>query len=55
VDIESWILTGTVKQIQKDDKRGPKYVIIGQATDLDRRIGIVARFKSKDLCVIITV
>ncbi len=55
VDIESGILTGTVKQIQKDDKRGPKYVIIGQATDLERRIGIVARFKSKELCVIITV
>jgi len=55
LDIESGILTGTVKQIQKDNKRGPKYVIIGLATDQERRIGIVARFKSKGLCVIITV
>ena len=55
VDIESGILTGTVMKTQKDDKRGPKYVIVVQATDLERKIGIVARFKSKELCVITTV
>jgi hypothetical protein len=44
-----------LKQIQRGDKRGPKYVIVGKATDLDRDIGVVVRFKSKDLRVTITV
>lgn len=55
VDIESGILTGRVRQVQKGDKRGPKYVVEGRAADLRRDIGVVVRFKSKDLCVIITV
>ena len=55
VDIEAGILTGHVRAVQRGDKRGPKYVIEGKATDQGRDIGIVVRFKSNDLCVIITV
>ena len=55
LDIESAILTGSLQRAQKGDKRGLKYVIVGHATDLERRVGIVVRFKSKDLCAIITV
>lgn len=55
VDIESAVLTGKLERVQRDDPRGSKYVIAGLATDLTRRIGVVVRFKSGDLCVIITV
>jgi len=55
LDIEAGILSGDLVRVQKGDERGLKYLIVGKATDLRRKIGVVVRFKSKDLCVIITV
>jgi hypothetical protein len=55
LDIESGILTGRLQRVQKGDRRGLKYVIVGRATDLQRRLGVVVRFKSEHLCAIITV
>ena len=54
VDLESAVLTGILVRVEKDDPRGVKYVIEGQATDLRTRVGIVARFKSPSMCAIIT-
>ena len=55
VDVESAVLTGHLVRVEKDDPRGTKYVIEGRATDLKTRVGIVARFKSRSMCAIITV
>lgn len=55
VDIESAVLTGKVRRIETGDPKGRKYVIAGRAADLERRVGVVVRFKSKDRCAIITV
>jgi len=54
VDIESAILTGEVRRVERGERRGPKYVIAGRAADLERSVGVVVRFKSKELCAIIT-
>ena len=43
VDIEAAILTGELHRTEYDPL-GRKYVIVGQATDLTRQVGIVFRF-----------
>jgi hypothetical protein len=44
LDIEAAILTGTIERVFEDDPRGRRYEIVGLATDLHTRIGVVVRF-----------
>jgi hypothetical protein len=44
VDVESAILTGTIKNVFEDDPRGRRYAVEGQACDLHTVVGVVARF-----------
>jgi hypothetical protein len=55
VDIEQAVLTGQVVRRDKDDPRGPKYVVEGLATDSDIRVGVVGRFQVSERYLIVTV
>jgi len=55
VDIEQAILNGQVVRRDKDDPRGPKYVIEGLATDGRTSVGVVGRFLSNQRYLIITI
>jgi hypothetical protein len=44
VDVESAVLTGTIERVFADDPRGPRYEIVGRATDLSRLVAVVVRF-----------
>lgn len=50
VDIESAILSGTIIRVEKGDPRGPKYVVVGAASDLQQPVGVIVRFKTPDRC-----
>lgn len=54
-DIESALLTGDLVRAEKGDPRGTKYVIVGRATDLETAVGVVVRYSSRRVWVIITV
>jgi len=54
-DVESAILNGQIKHIQKDDPRGIKYVIEGLGMDQSTPVGVVGRFKETGIFLIITV
>ena len=51
VDIESAILTGTIERVFEDDLRGTRYEIVGRASDLHTRVGVVVRFVERLLLV----
>ena len=55
IDVESAVLTGALLRVEYGDPRGPTFVIVGWATDLVRRVGVVARFDRRTRRVIITV
>jgi hypothetical protein len=55
LDIESAILTGQLDPVLTMDPRGTRYVVIGNATDQETRIGVVGRFVKHDQLLIITV
>ena len=55
LDVESAILTGKVDKVLTMDPRGTRYVIIGNATDQETPVGVVARFVEHDQLLIITV
>jgi hypothetical protein len=55
LDVEEAILTGQVTQVEKDDPRGTKYVVVGTALDRQTPVGVVGRFASSGLYLIITV
>lgn len=44
VDVESAILTGTIERVFDDDPRGRRYEVVGMATDLTTKVGVVTRF-----------
>lgn len=54
-DIEQAVLNGKVVRRNKQDPRGPKYTIQGQAVDGERLVGVVGRFHTTDCFLIITV
>jgi hypothetical protein len=56
VDAESAVLTGQIVRTEPDtpDEPGPRYTIVGQATDLHSRVGVVCRFEPADQLLIIT-
>ena len=53
--VEHGILTGRVARIEKDDRRGRRYVLEGFAVDQQTSIGIVGRFTANGRYLIITV
>ncbi len=55
IDIEHAILTGFVAKIEKDDPRGFKYVIEGDAADGVTVVGVVGRFTDRGRYLVITV
>lgn len=55
IDVENSILSGSVARIEKDDPRGPKYVIEGFATDQFTQVGVVGRFTTTGRFLIITI
>ena len=57
VDAESVLLTGALTRIQEQsslDTPGPRYTVIGTATDLATKIGVVCRFEPLEQLLIIT-
>jgi hypothetical protein len=54
-DIESAVLNGRVSLIEKDDPRGTRYTIEGVAMDQQTPVGVVVRFATSGLYLVITV
>ena len=44
VDVESAILTGTIKRAFEEDSRGRRYEVVGKACDLLTEVAVVVRF-----------
>lgn len=55
LDIEHGILNGKVTRIERDDRRGSKYVVEGVALDEQTPVGIVGRLTTTGRYLIITV
>jgi hypothetical protein len=55
LDIEAATLSGTISRLEKDDPRGPKYVLLGLAADRSTTVGVVGRFADESRFFIITV
>jgi len=55
IDIESSVLSSRIIRTEKDDPRGPRYILQGIGTDQTTKIGIVGRFKETTAFLIITV
>ena len=55
LDVESAILTGQLDEVLTKDPRGTRYVVIGNATDQETKVGVVGRFVAHDQFLIITV
>jgi hypothetical protein len=55
LDLEQAVLTGQIVRTEKDDPRGPKYVVEGLATDGETSVGVVGRFSSSERYLIITI
>ncbi|WP_292857452.1 DUF4258 domain-containing protein [Nostoc sp. LPT] len=55
LDVEEAVLKGQVIRVEKDDRRGRKYIVVGTALDQQTPVGIVGRFASNRRYLIITV
>ena len=55
LDVESAILTGGFDQKLTRDPRGTRYVVIGNATDEQTKVGVVIRFVAHDELLVLTV
>ena len=55
LDVEHAILNGQVVRREKDDPRGPKYVVEGFAANEETSVGIVGRFQARERYLIITI
>jgi hypothetical protein len=54
-DIEAAVLSGRVSRIEKDDPRGTRYIIEGTAMDGQTPVGVVGRFATSGIYLVITV
>ena len=54
LDAESALLTGELVRTQEHDSPGPRYSVIGTATDLTTRLAVVCRFEPPGQLLIIT-
>jgi hypothetical protein len=55
LDVEAAILTGEIHQVLTNDPRGTRYVVVGNATDQQTVVGVVARFVEHGQLLIITI
>lgn len=55
LDIEHAILTGHVARMERDDPRGIKHVVEGDAADGVTLVGVVGRFTDQGRYLVITV
>jgi hypothetical protein len=55
LDVEEAVLSGQVIRVEKDDPRGTKYIIVGTTLDRQISVGVVGRFASSGIYLIITV
>ena len=57
VDLVSAILTGLIERVQpaEPDTPGPRYTVVGKATDLETQIAVVCRFVVEKRLLVITV
>ncbi len=55
LDVEEAVLNGRIIRVEKDDPRGPKYVVAGTALDQQTPVGVVGRFVGNGRYLIITV
>ena len=55
LDVEEAVLKGQVIRVEKDDPRGTRYIVVGNALDQQTPVGIVGRFASNGRYLIITV
>jgi hypothetical protein len=55
LDVESAVLTGIIDEVLTMDPRGTRFVVVGNATDQQTPVGVVARFVEHDQLLIITV
>jgi hypothetical protein len=54
-DIEAAVLSTRVSRIEKDDRRGTQYIREGVAMDRQTPLGVVGRFASSGIYLVITV
>jgi Domain of unknown function (DUF4258) len=54
-NIEAAVLSGRISRIEKDDPRGTRYTIEETAIDRQTPVGVVGRFASSGLYLVITV
>lgn len=54
-DVEQAVLNGHVARVEKDDPRGPKYVVEGMGVDGETPVGVVGRFTGTGRYLLITV
>ena len=57
VDAESALLSGTLTGVQDQsdlDVPGPRYTVVGTATDLATQVGVVCRFEPPEQLLIVT-
>lgn len=55
IDVESAILTGSIKRVERDAIRGVKLSLSGVAADLSTPVGVVGRLTPSDRFLVITV
>ncbi len=55
LDVEAAVLSGQIIRVEKDDPRGAKYVVVGNALDQRTPVGVVGRFASTGRYLIITI
>jgi hypothetical protein len=55
LDVEAAILTGDLDRVLTEDPRGPRFVVVGSATDEETKVGVVVRFVQRDQLLVITV
>ncbi len=53
VDVESAILTGRIERAFENDPRGTRFEVVGTATDLATRVGVVVRLTNGVLIITI--
>ncbi len=56
IDAESALLTGTVTRTESDNTAlpGPRYSVVGTATDLMTKVTVVCRFEPQQQLLVIT-
>jgi len=51
LDVESALLTGRIERVFENDPRGPRFEVIGTATDRTTSVGMVVRWAGPVLII----